>query len=195
MNTKELLLSVLMAGPATGYDIKKILEQEVSKIVDVTISNIYPALNELADEGLVTFERVEQENRPNKKIYAITDVGRATCIDTLMTCGARQRLRSEFMFMLSFAPYLPRSRVKELLDQRLAEATSSLASLDELERDGSPVTGALSPGQDFCVGLGRSLIEAERDFILQNREHLLRQSPEDIDFRRLTKAERFGKVG
>lgn len=194
MNTKELLLSVLMAGPATGYDIKKILEQEVSKIVDVTISNIYPALNELADEGLVTFERVEQENRPNKKIYAITDVGRAACIDTLMTCEARQRLRSEFMFMLSFAPYLPRSRVKELLDQRLAEATLSLASLDELERDGSPVTGALSPGQDFCVGLGRSLIQAERDFILQNREHLLHQSPEDIDFRRLTKAERYGKV-
>lgn len=195
MNTKELLLSVLMAGPATGYDIKKILEQEVSKIVDVTISNIYPALNELADEGLVTFERVEQESRPNKKIYAITDAGRAACIDTLMTCGARQRLRSEFMFMLSFAPYLPRSRVKELLDQRLAEAALSLASLDELERDGSPVTGVLSPGQDFCVGLGRSLIQAERDFILQNREDLLRQSPEDIDLRRLTRAKALGKVG
>lgn len=195
MNTKELLLSVLMAGPATGYDIKKILEQEVSKIVDVTISNIYPALNELADEGLVTFERVEQESRPAKKIYAITDAGRAACIDTLMTCGARQRLRSEFMFMLSFAPYLPRSRIKELLDQRLADTDASLASLDELERDGSPVTGALSPGQDFCVGLGRKLVEAERDFILRNRESLLRQSPEDIDFHRLTKAERFGKVG
>jgi DNA-binding PadR family transcriptional regulator len=184
-----------MIGPATGYDIKKILEQEVSKIVDVTISNIYPALNELADEGLVTFERVEQESRPNKKIYEITDAGREACIDTLMTCEARQRLRSEFMFILSFAPYLPKSRVKELLDHRLADTRSALTSLDDLEKDGSPVTGSISPGQDFCIGLGRALVEAERDFILENREKLLSQSPEDIDLRRLAKAERFGKVG
>ncbi|HEY4342878.1 MAG TPA: PadR family transcriptional regulator [Parvibaculum sp.] len=195
MNTKELLLSVLMTGPATGYDIKKILEQEVSKIVDVTISNIYPALNELADEGLVTFERVEQESRPNKKIYEITEEGRSVCVEALMKCDARQRLRSEFMFMLSFAPYLPRSRVKELLDQRLADTRSTLASLEELEKVGSPVTGSISPGQGFCIGLGRSLVEAERDFILANSENLLCQAPDHIDFARLMRAEPLGKVG
>jgi hypothetical protein len=57
------------------------------------------------------------------------------------------------------------------------------------------VTGSISPGQDFCIGLGRALVEAERDFILANREKLLSQSPEDIDLRRLARAERFGKVG
>ncbi len=190
MNTKELLLSVLMAGPATGYDIKKILEQEVSKIVDVTISNIYPALNELAEEGLVTFERVEQESRPNKKVYEISAAGRAVCIDALMTRDARQRLRSEFMFMLSFAPYLPRSRVAELLEHRLTGTAAANASLDDLEKQGSPITGALSPGQNFCVGLGRALIDAERAYILAHRGELLRQAPDDIDLARLTQPER-----
>jgi DNA-binding PadR family transcriptional regulator len=195
LNTKELLLSVLMAGPATGYDIKKILEQEVSKIVDVTISNIYPALNELAAEGLVTFEKVEQENRPNKKVYQITEEGRSVCLDVLMTRDARQRLRSEFMFMLSFAPYLPRSRVAVLLDQRLDDTASAHASLDELEENGSPVTGVLSPGQNFCVGLGRALIEAERNYILSHRDALLRQAPVDIDLKRLSRPEeQLGKV-
>tara|TARA_R110000868_G_scaffold877_1_gene6535 strand:+ start:1227 stop:1814 length:588 start_codon:yes stop_codon:yes gene_type:complete len=195
LNTKELLLSVLIAGPATGYDIKKILEQEVSKIVDVTISNIYPALNELADEGLVVFERIEQENRPNKKVYEITDAGRSVCIEALMTQDARQRLRSEFMFMLSFAPYLPRSRVSDLLEQRLADTAASDSSLDELETEGSPVTGQLSPGQNFCVGLGRALVEAERSYILAHREALLRQAPADIDLTRLTRPKMLGKVG
>lgn len=195
MNTKELLLSVLMAGPATGYDIKKILEQEVSKIVDVTISNIYPALNELAAEGLVTFERVEQENRPNKKVYEITEAGRTVCIDALMTCDARQRLRSEFMFMLSFAPYLPRSRVAELLQHRLNDTASANESLDALEAEGSPVTGMLSPGQNFCIGLGRALVEAERKYILENRDVLLNQAPEDIDLARLTHPKLMGRVG
>lgn len=77
MNTKELLLSVLMSGPATGYDIKKTMENEVSTLLDVSLSNLYPALNELATEGLVTFKKVEQDNRPNKKVYELTDAGRA----------------------------------------------------------------------------------------------------------------------
>lgn len=195
LNTKELLLSVLMAGPATGYDIKKILEHEVSKIVDVTISNIYPALNELADEGLVTFERIEQESRPNKKLYEITEAGRAACIDALMTCDARQRPRSEFMFILSFAPYLPRSRIRQLLDQRLAESMAGQAALDTLEQDGSPVTGSLSPGQNFCIGLDRALIEAERDYILANRDWLIDQAPEGIELERIVPERRLGKVG
>ena len=194
MNTKELLLSVLMAGPATGYDIKKILEQEVSKIVDVTISNIYPALNELAGEGLVTFERVEQESRPNKKVYEITDAGREVCVGALMTQDAKQSLRSDFMFMLSFAPYLPRARVAELLEQRLADTVTTCASLDELENAGSPLTGHLSPGQQFCVGLGRALIEAERSFILTHREKLLEQAPESIDFKRIAASEGLRKA-
>ena len=194
MNTKELLLSVLMSGPATGYDIKKILEQEVSKIVDVTISNIYPALNELAGEGLVTFERVEQESRPNKKVYEITDAGRSVCIEALMTQDAKQSLRSDFMFILSFAPFLPRARLAELLEQRLADTAETSASLDSLEGQGSPVRGHMSPGQQFCVGLGRSLVNAERDYILKHRDELLSQAPEDIDFERISVAEGLRKA-
>ncbi|MDO8289264.1 MAG: PadR family transcriptional regulator [Parvibaculum sp.] len=194
MNTKELLLSVLMTGPATGYDIKKILEQEVSEIVDVTVSNIYPALNELAEEGLVRYERVEQEGRPNKKVYELTEEGRAVCLEVMMTCDARQRLRSDFMYMLSYAPYLPRARVAELLNQRMADSKVVHRSLNELEVDGSPITGRLSPGQNFCIGLGRVLVEAERNYILQHRENLLRQLPEDIDLSRITKAEPKAKV-
>jgi len=177
-----------MTGPATGYDIKKILEQEVSEIVDVTVSNIYPALNELAEEGLVRFERVEQEGRPNKKVYELTDEGRAMCLDVMMTCDARQRLRSDFMYMLSYAPYLPRTRVAELLNQRIANSKVVHSSLDDLILEGSPVTGTLSPGQNFCIGLGRVLVEAERNYILQHREALLKQLPEDIDLSRITKA-------
>ncbi len=179
MNTKELLLSVLMTGPATGYDIKKVLEQEVSKVVDVTISNIYPALSELAAEGLVAYEKVEQENRPTKKVYAITAKGRDACLHTLMTVKARHKLRSEFMFILSFAPYLPRQRVKDLLDERLAGLDQMRASLDTIESQG-PVRGATTSGQVFCVGLGRTLIEAERTYIVQNRDRLLRQAPEEM---------------
>lgn len=186
MNTKELLLSVLMSGPATGYDIKKVLENEVSNIIDVTISNIYPALNELASEGLVSCERVEQENRPNKKVYEITEAGKSVCLHTLMTEPAKHSLRSEFMFILSFAPYLPSRRVRELLDQRLAEIAGTEATLQAIEGKDGTFGYSLPAGQKFCVGLGRAMIEAERAYIAQNREWLLHRTPEESVARELT---------
>jgi hypothetical protein len=76
----------------------------------------------------------------------------------------------------------------------LADTVATHASLDALEKEGSPITGTILPGQHFCIGLGRALVEAERDYILQNREELLQQAPDDLDFARLPKVERLGKV-
>lgn len=174
MNTKELLLSVLMGGAATGYDIKKIMENEVSTLLDVSLSNLYPALNELAAEGLVTFQKVEQDSRPNKKVYELTEAGRTACLKALMSGDARHRLRSEFIFILSFAPFLPRWRVKELLDQRLADTNEVLHDLDRRERE------ALQMGQKFCIGFGRAMMEAQRDYILKHGAELLSDCPEDV---------------
>ncbi|HUD51752.1 PadR family transcriptional regulator [Parvibaculum sp.] len=186
MNTKELLLSVLMSGPATGYDIKKVLENEVSNLVDVTISNIYPVLNELAAEGLVDCERVEQENRPNKKVYAITEAGRSVCLRALMSEPARHKLRSEFMFILSFVPYLPKARIRELLDQRIAEIEETQASLDVLDEKSVDSRRPSPPGQLFCIGMGRAMLEAERSFIDQNRDWLLKVAPDEAAMKELT---------
>ncbi|ABS64753.1 transcriptional regulator, PadR-like family [Parvibaculum lavamentivorans DS-1] len=183
MNTKELLLSVLMAGPATGYDIKKIMENEVSTLLDVSLSNLYPALNELAEEGLVTCRKVEQDNRPNKKIYELTEAGCAACMKALMTGEAKHRLRSEFFFILSFAPFLPRWRVKELLDQRLAETDGILRDLDRREAD-----GGLYEGARFCIGLGRAMMEAQRDYLLAHRADLIKASPEEVSASMVTHA-------
>lgn len=175
MNTKELLLSVLMGGPATGYDIKKIMENEVSTLLDVSLSNLYPALNELAAEGLVTYQKVEQDSRPNKKVYELTEAGRNACLKALMSGEARHRLRSEFIFILSFAPFLPRWRVKELLDHRLADTNEVLRDLDRRESEET-----LSEGLKFCTGFGRAMMEAQRDYILKHGAALLNSCPEDV---------------
>ncbi|MCF8469609.1 MAG: PadR family transcriptional regulator [Parvibaculum sp.] len=175
MNTKELLLSVLMAGPATGYDIKKTMESDVSKLLDVSLSNLYPALNELASEGLVSCLKVEQDSRPNKKIYELTEAGHAACLKGLMTGEARHRLRSEFIFILSFAPFLPRWRVKELLDERLGDTDEILSDLDRREAEED-----LQEGHKFCIGFVRAILEAQRNYILAHSTELLAGSPEDV---------------
>jgi len=175
LNTKELLLSVLMSGPATGYDIKKTMENEVSTLLDVSLSNLYPALHDLAAEGLVTFQRVEQDSRPNKKVYELTDSGRNAALRALMSGDAKHRLRSEFIFILSFAPFLPRWRVKELLEQRLSETKDALRELDRREAE-----EALQEGQRFCIGFGRAMMEAQRDYIMKHSAKLLATCPDEV---------------
>jgi PadR family transcriptional regulator AphA len=176
LNTRELLLSILMSGPATGYDIKKTMEQDVSKLLDVSLSNLYPVLNELAAEGLVTFQKVEQDNRPNKKVYELTEAGRGAALKALMSGDAKHRMRSEFIFILSYAPFLPRWRVKELLDKRLAE---TIEVLNDLERRQAKPT--LQDGERFCIGFAEAILQAQRDYLMKNSASLLARCPDEID--------------
>jgi len=92
-----------------------------------------------------------------------------------MTGEARHRLRSEFIFILSFAPFLPRWRVKELLDERLADTDEILSDLDRRE------TGEeLQEGLKFCVGFVRAILKAQRDYMVAHSAELLAGSPEDV---------------
>ncbi len=176
MNTKEVLLSILMRGPATGYDIKKTLETRIANILDVSVSNLYPALNELASEGLVTCQRVEQDSRPAKKIYELTETGRESCIAALMSSEPRHRIRSEFWFILAYAPFLPKERVRQLVDQRLAEIGESFERIKEIRR--TDVDESCYEGQSFVLGLASALYEGERAYIERYRDTLLTGVPE-----------------
>ena len=71
------LLSLLARQPLSGYDIAAQLERGVGPFWHARHSQIYPELARLERLGLVTHERVEQRDRPDKKVYAITPAGLA----------------------------------------------------------------------------------------------------------------------
>lgn len=172
LNTREILLSLLLNGPMTGYDIKKTLDGDIAGVLDIRISNLYPLLNELADNDLVNFIRIEQTSRPNKKVYDLTESGRMLCLNALLKCEARQRFRSELLFLLQFAHFLPASRIEELLDNRICELRGYL---DELAH---PSTHKRTAYHDFKLGLAKAVLQAELEYIVDNR-HLLTQCPQE----------------
>ena len=68
MNVRTLCLGVLSAGEASGYQIKKEIEEGLfSHFIDASYGSIYPALTQLAGEGLVTVRAEEQSGKPDKK--------------------------------------------------------------------------------------------------------------------------------
>ncbi len=69
------LLGLLAQESLSGYDIKLRMERRVGNFWSAGHSQIYPKLARLEGEGMVTHRVVEQKDRPDKKVYTITDMG------------------------------------------------------------------------------------------------------------------------
>lgn len=85
MSLRYAILGILSLGRYSGYDLSKRFAGSIGFFWSAKHSQIYPELAKLAAEGLVTFEAVEQDSKPNKKIYAITGAGRASLRDWLVS--------------------------------------------------------------------------------------------------------------
>jgi DNA-binding PadR family transcriptional regulator len=71
-DVRAALLTLLGEGPMHGYDLIRELEERSGGMWRPSPGSIYPTLQMLEDEGLVT-----SEEQDGKRIYSITDAGRA----------------------------------------------------------------------------------------------------------------------
>src|SRR5947209_20291093 len=60
-------------GPLSGYDIKRLFDHTLSAMWGAAQSQIYKELRRMKELGWVEMEREQQEARPDRKIYSITD--------------------------------------------------------------------------------------------------------------------------
>jgi DNA-binding PadR family transcriptional regulator len=66
------VLSMLGEAPMHGYELMKRLEERSGGIYRASAGTIYPTLQQLEDEGLIS-----SETQDGKKIYRLTDTGRS----------------------------------------------------------------------------------------------------------------------
>lgn len=175
MDIKTLCLGVLTQGEASGYDIKKHFECVFSHFYVAGFGSIYPALNELARDGLVTCREEPQSNRPDRKLYALTEKGRQTFNKALMSTPPRHRIRSEFFVLLHFAHLLSAEHLDSVLDERIGDITRSLQELQRVLDECEAGECEFEPAQYFEVELALCTMKAHRDYILANREKLLQR--------------------
>lgn len=71
------LLGLLARGDRSGYDLAQGLKDPVGFFWHAQHSQIYPQLARLEAAGLIEHTRVEQSDRPDKKVYRLTETGEA----------------------------------------------------------------------------------------------------------------------
>lgn len=169
METRTLCLAVLERGEASGYEIKKKLDKPpYSYFQDASFGSIYPALNRLAREGAVAVRAEEQDKRPDKKVYSLTELGRRQLREALRRPPAEDRLRSDFLFLLFHGDLMPPEQVLELVDRRIAELDALVERLSAC----CPCSG--KPMRGFLLELGIDHYRSSARFLRDNRERLER---------------------
>ncbi len=62
-------------GPLSGYDLKRLFDHTLAPMWGAAQSQIYKELRRMKELGWVEMQREEQESRPDRKLYSITDQG------------------------------------------------------------------------------------------------------------------------
>ncbi|NQV79315.1 MAG: PadR family transcriptional regulator [Alphaproteobacteria bacterium] len=170
MDSKTLCLGALILGDASGYEIKKLFEEgPFNYFHQTSFGSIYPALGKLTQEGLVTCDEHQQDGRPDKKVYSLTDAGRVAFKAALGQTPAPDQIRSESLYMLFFADLLKADHLRGVYDGYLEEYRQNIDRLDSLSPDG------ISSSRLFVRGFGRVFYEAAAQYMEDNRHLLLPQ--------------------
>lgn len=74
---RDAVLAALLEGESSGYDLAKSFDASVANFWTATPQQLYRELERLAADGLIEARVVEQERRPNKRMFSLTDAGRA----------------------------------------------------------------------------------------------------------------------
>lgn len=132
--TSYAVLGMLSFGPSSGYDLLKFAEASVGHFWAPAKSHIYSELRRLAAAGYATETYVEQAARPDKRIYAITEEGRAELRRWLEEEPPEpEQYKSPFLLRLFFGSLAdPQTLVTRVREAR-ADAVRQLDDLRGIE--------------------------------------------------------------
>jgi DNA-binding PadR family transcriptional regulator len=137
MPIQHAVLALLADGPSYGYDLKARFESDIGpQWGALNIGHVYQVLERTLRDGYVTVSRVSQEARPDRRVYALTEVGRAELDDWLASPADRSGgFRDELFLKLFAAARRGADDVRRVVSTQRRHQLGQLKSLTELRGD------------------------------------------------------------
>lgn len=134
MSLAHTILGLLQQEEMTGYDLKtSCFDQCIAHLWSADQAQIYRTLDKLVEQGWITCRVEIQHNRPNRKIYSVTEAGKAELIRWLQCHQPLPTVREPLLVQLFFAAQLPNEAIIQLLKQQLAARREKLAECENIE--------------------------------------------------------------
>lgn len=115
MDIQYAILGLLSGQPLTGYDLKKIIAESDLFYWTGNNNQIYNSLVALHKQGLLSQSVQLQENLPAKKIYTLTEQGRAALRHWLLSEPQLPDVQYPFLIQLAFTNELTTAELDGLL--------------------------------------------------------------------------------
>ncbi|MBL4733346.1 MAG: PadR family transcriptional regulator [Rhizobiaceae bacterium] len=168
MNINTLILAILNAQDATGYEIKKLsTDGQFSYFVEISFGSIYPTLARLEKEGMVTSRAEVQSGKPDRKVYSITDTGRMEFIEALAQPPAPDKFKSEFMLLALNAGTQPAKIIKEAIESRIEHLTNTM------ERIKGVMENCDNEATEWVGNYGLYCMNCDLDYLNKNKSSLI----------------------
>lgn len=135
MSLKHGLLGLLNYGQMTGYELDKTFKDSLFLFWQAQTSQIYRELNGMEKLGWLTSELIFQTDKPNKKLYSITDSGKQELKNWLAESSLENEFqtRSVFLMKLFFSAERDIEENIAMLKEYKAKCLDELGDLEKAD--------------------------------------------------------------
>ncbi|WP_285693119.1 PadR family transcriptional regulator [Actinomadura sp. NBRC 104412] len=132
MSLKYAVLAALLEGEASGYELAKRFDASVANFWTATPQQLYRELDRLEGEGLLTARVVEQQRRPNKRMFRITESGRLALRDFTAAPTRPPSVREDLLVKVQAVDAGDTESVIAAIEERMEWSRAKLARYDRL---------------------------------------------------------------
>jgi len=134
MSLEYAILGFLQYKPISGYDMKKMLDASIRHFWSADQSQIYRTLNKLTNEGLIDMKLVIQDNKPNSKIYHITERGKEEFLNWLNSPMPMVEPRISWLIQVFFAAQLSDDAIINIFKQTATQIRNRINAYEKTNK-------------------------------------------------------------
>jgi DNA-binding PadR family transcriptional regulator len=127
------ILGLLAREPLSGYDLASRTRERLGFFWQARHSQIYPELARMEESGLVSHQVVEQQDRPDKKVYSATEAGLDTLKAWVAEPPAPRAVRDELVLKAYSIWLVDPERALALFREQERQHRERLARYEEIE--------------------------------------------------------------
>jgi DNA-binding PadR family transcriptional regulator len=144
MSIRHALLGLLAQKPRHGYELRAAFEAVVggADAWEVKPAQIYTTLDRLNEAGLVRLESdLGQGAEPSRRVYMLTEAGRAALHEWFDAAVEPQHQRDEFFVKLMVALFSGEGCVEKIIQTQRSHLYQEMHSMTSLRDGHDPRTG------------------------------------------------------
>lgn len=132
MALRNAVLAALLEGESSGYDLAKGFDATVANFWMATPQQLYRELDKMEADGLIAARVVQQERRPNKRMFSLTDAGRRALYEFTAKTPRPSAIRDELLVQVQAMDDGDHGAVRASVQACRAGAEAKLARYERL---------------------------------------------------------------